>query len=307
MSEPRRIWTRRAALARAGLWVAGLAGVGVAGAAGAAPAPRSGAGSSPALEAWVALERRSQGRLGVAVLDTASGRRFGYRSSERFPLCSTFKVLAAAAVLARVDRGEERLDRRIAFGSRDLLEHAPVTRARLKEGSLTLLELCAAAVTVSDNTAANLLLGTLGGPAGLTAYARALGDEETRLDRSEPLLNLAEPGDPRDTTTPRAMARDLHALLLGDALAPASREKLTSWMQASTTGLARLRAGVPAGARVADKTGSGERGTTNDVAVLWLPERKPVVVAAYLTGTPAPAALRDAVLADVARLALRQL
>jgi beta-lactamase class A len=266
-------------------------------------APARGCRHEP--EAWAALERRSQGRLGVAVIDTASGKRFGHRMGERFAMCSTFKVLLAAAVLARVDRGEDRLERRIAFGSADLLEHAPVARARLKEGSLTLLELCAAAVTVSDNTAANLLLGALGGPAGLTAYARTLGDETTRLDRLEPMLNTAEPGDERDTTTPLAMAQDLHALLLGGALSSASRGKLTGWMQASTTGLARLRAGAPAASRVADKTGSGEHGTTNDVGVLWLPQREPVVIAAYLTGTPASAELRNAVLADAARLALR--
>jgi beta-lactamase class A len=241
------------------------------------------------------------------VIDTASGRRFGHRQDERFPMCSTFKVLLAAAVLARVDRGEERLDRRISFGERDLVAHAPVARARLKQGSLTLAELCAAAVTVSDNTAANLLLGTLGGAAGLTAFARRLGDERTRLDRLEPLLNEAKAGDERDTTTPLSMAEDLKRLLLEEALAKTSRDALLGWMAASTTGLARLRAGVPTGFRAVDKTGSGENGTTNDVGVAWPPQGKPIVLALYLTGAQVSPAQREAVLADATRLALRLL
>jgi beta-lactamase class A len=306
MAESRRVsWTRRDALLHGAASLLCFTGAGV---AHAAPEP------APVLEgnAWEALERRSQGRLGVAVIDTANGRRFGHRQDERFPMCSTFKVLVAAAVLARVDRGEERLERRITFGEQDLLEHAPVARARVKEGSLALADLCAAAVTVSDNTAANLLLGTLGGAAGLTAYARGLGDTRTRLDRLEPTLNEARAGDERDTTTPQSMAQNLNTLLLGDALARASRGRLVAWMAASTTGLARLRAGVPAGYRVADKTGSGENGTTNDVGVAWPPEheppeRKPIVLALYLTGTQVAPAQRDAVLADAARLALRLL
>jgi beta-lactamase class A len=240
--------------------------------------------------------------LGVAVIDTGTGERFGHRQGERFPMCSTFKVLAVAAVLARVDRGEEELGRRLPFGEADLLEHAPVARARLAEGSLPIVDLCEASITVSDNTAANLLLRVLGGPGALTAYARSLGDPSTRLDRNEPSLNEALAGDERDTTTPSAMAGTLSALLVGGALSRASREKLTAWMSASKTGLDRLRAGVPSGWRVGDKTGSGNNGTTNDVAILWPPHGKPLLVAAYLTGTPAPASIKNAVFADLARL-----
>jgi beta-lactamase class A len=287
--------TRRAALCQAALVIASSI---VAGEATAAPAgsPRAKEKSS-----FAALEQRSQGRLGVAIIDTATGKLTGHRSTERFPMCSTFKVLTVAAVLARVDRAEERLDRRIRFGASDLLEYAPVTRARAHEGSLTVAELCEASLVVSDNTAANLLLGTFGGPAALTAYARTLGDTKTRLDRNEPNLNQAVPGDERDTTTPEAMARDLEFLLLGTALSGPSRERLSAWMSASTTGLSRLRAGVPPSWRVADKTGSGLENTTNHVAILWPPERKPIVVAAYLTTTPAPADVRNGVFAELAR------
>jgi beta-lactamase class A len=247
------------------------------------------------------LETTSGGRLGVATLDTASGGRAGHRAGERFPMCSTFKLLAVAAVLARVDRGRERLDRRIAFSTADLLEYAPVTRARVAEGSMPIADLCAAAITVSDNTAANLLLATLGGSAGLTAYARSLGDRVTRLDRIEPALNEAAPGDPRDTTTPSAMLGDLKVLLVGTALSRASRERLIAWLVATTTGDRRLRAGVPAGWRVGDKTGSGEHGTTNDIGIVWPPGRAPLLIAAYLTNTSHDVVARETVLANIAR------
>jgi beta-lactamase class A len=240
-------------------------------------------------------------------LDTANGQRFGQRADERFPMCSTFKLLVAAAVLGRVDRGEEQLARRVAFGASDLLEHAPVTRAHVAAASLTVAQLCEAMLMVSDNTAANLLLVSLGGPAGLTAYARTLGDSQTRLDRNEPLLNEALPKDERDTTTPNAMVANLEKLLLGrslskPALSKAASEQLTAWMSASTTGLERLRKGVPAGWRVADKTGSGNHGTTNDVAILWPPAGKPLLVAVYLTGTSATAEVKNGVFVELARL-----
>jgi beta-lactamase class A len=248
------------------------------------------------------LERTSRGRLGVAVLDVKSGKHDGHRSGERFPMCSTFKVLAVAAVLARVDRGTERLDRRIPFGEGDLLEYAPVTRARVKDGAMSVADLCDAAITVSDNTAANLILSVVGGPAGVTAHLRSLGDRVTRLDRNEPLLNEGRPGDVRDTTTPEAMVRTLNTVLLGEALSSASRERLIAWLVATKTGGARLRAGLPSEWRVGDKTGSGNRGSTNDVAIVWPTGRSPLLIAVYLTETSAPADARDAVVADVARL-----
>lgn len=250
--------------------------------------------------AFARIERESGGRLGVAVIDTGSGTRSGHRADERFPLCSTFKLLLAAAVLARVDGGRETLDRRIAIDPAALLEWAPLTRPHAG-GEMTVEALVEAAKVMSDNTAANLLLESLDGPAGLTAWVRTLGDAETRLDRTEPALNEAVPGDPRDTTTPEAMADDIRKLVLGHALSGASRDRLTGWLVGNRTGDARLRAGLPRDWRVGDKTGSGERGTSNDVGLLWPPGRAPVIVAAYLTECTAPPKARDATLAAVAR------
>ena len=248
---------------------------------------------------WARIEAGSGGRLGVAVLDTGTGARAGHRAGERFPLCSTFKVLAASAVLARVDAGAERLERRVPITPSDLVEHAPATKEHVGTG-MTLAELCEAAITLSDNTAGNLLLGAVGGPAGLTAYARGLGDDLTRLDRTETALNEALPNDPRDTTTPAAMLENLNRLVLGSALSPGSRGHLTGWLIANRTGDARLRAGFP-GWRVGDKTGTGERGTANDVAVLWPPSGAPVVVTVYLTGASGTGEARNAVIAAVGR------
>lgn len=247
------------------------------------------------------IEAASGGRLGVAVLDTLAESRVGHRADERFPMCSTFKLLAAAAVLARVDAGREQLDRRIRFQPSDVVVNSLVTKDRAGGAGMSLEELCEAAMIVSDNTAGNLLLASLGGPAGLTAYARSLGDTVTRLDRIEPDLNEALPGDPRDTTSPGAMLSNLRALVLGNVLSLQSRDRLTAWLLGNKTGDTRLRAGLPNGWRVGDKTGTGERGTTNDVGIIWPPGRKPVLVAIYLTGTPAEAAQRNATLAAVGR------
>jgi beta-lactamase class A len=247
------------------------------------------------------IEADVNGRLGVAVLDTLTRARAAHRADERFPMCSTFKLLAAAAVLARFDAGKERLDRRVRFEARDVVVYSPITKERAVGEGMSLAELCEAAMTVSDNTAGNLLLATLGGPAGLTAYARSLGDAVTQLDRIEPDLNEAIAGDPRDTTSPAAMLSNLHALVLGNALTASSKDQLTRWLLGNKTGNTRLRAGLPSGWRVGDKTGSGERGTTNDVGVIWPQERAPVLVSIYLTGTSAGAEQRNATLAAVGR------
>jgi beta-lactamase class A len=253
--------------------------------------------------AFSALERRHGGRLGVAVLDTGSGRRMAHRADERFAMASTFKFLAAAFVLARLDRGEERLQRRVAFAQQDLVTYSPVTEKHVGAGGMTVAELCEAAVTLSDNTAANILLASFGGPEGLTAYVRSLGDDTTRLDRIETALNEATPGDPRDTTTPAAMLETMQKLLLGGALSRASREQLTAWLVANKTGDQRLRAGVPQGWRVGDKTGTGGHGATNDIGILWPPGRAPILVAAYFAEAQASEPERSAVLAEVGRIA----
>jgi beta-lactamase class A len=235
------------------------------------------------------------------VLDTADGTLTGHRLDERFPLCSTFKWLAAALVLHRVDAGQEQLDRRITFGSDVLLPHSPVTSQHTGGSGMSMADLCDAAVTVSDNAAGNLLLASFGGPASLTAYARRLGDTQTRLDRWETDLNEASPGDPRDTTTPRAMAGLLRAAVVDQALSPTSRERLVGWLRASRTNAKRLGAHVPGGWQLGSKTGSGVRGTTNDVGVFWPPAGKPIVVAVYLTESSASESVRAGALASVAQ------
>ncbi len=248
-----------------------------------------------------ALEQRSGGRLGVAVLDTGTGATAGHRLAERFAMCSTFKVLLAAAVLRRVDAGSERLDRLLPVPAKPLVPHSPLTEPHAG-GTMTIGDLCHAALVESDNTATNVLLSSLGGPATITQFARSIGDPVTRLDRTEPSLNSAVPGDPRDTTSPAAMAGDLRRLLLGDVLEPASRARLKSWMVENRYGLDRLRANLPAGWGAADKTGSNGETTSNDVAVFWPPNRAPLVVTAYLTECPGSDAHRAAVLASVGRL-----
>jgi beta-lactamase class A len=247
------------------------------------------------------IERESGGRLGVAVLDIGSKIQWGHRADERFPMCSTFKLLASAAVLTRIDAGEEQLTRRIVFSPDDVLAYSPVSKERAGGIGMSVEELCEAAMTVSDNTAANLILQTLGGPAGLTGYARSIGDAVTRLDRIEPDLNEAAPGDLRDTTSPAAMAADLQTLVFGNVLSTQSKDRLTGWLRQNKTGDARLRAGLPKDWQAGDKTGSGERGTTNDIGVVWRGNRDPIVIAAYLTGTSAGATERNAAIAAVGR------
>ena len=258
--------------------------------------------ANDAVASLAELERRNGGRLGVAALDTASGRQTGHRADERFPLCSTFKFLAAALALARVDRGGERLDRRIVFSDKDIVTYSPVTKEHVGPGGMSVAEICDAAVTLSDNTAGNLMLASFGGPSALTAFVRTLGDGLTRLDRIETELNEASPGDPRDTTTPAAMLGDMRRLLVGDALSAGSREHLTGWLLASKTGAKRLRAGFPADWRVGDKTGTGGNGTANDIAVAWPPGRAPILVAAYFTGSTISDEARNAVIADAGRI-----
>ena len=251
----------------------------------------------------VQLERTNGGRLGVVVFDTATGERCGLHADERFPMCSTFKFLLAAAVLQRVDRHEEKIDRAIAIPPKPLIGNSPLTEPHAG-GTMTVAQLCEAALIRSDNTAANLLLETIGGPSDITKFCRSIGDEMTRLDRTETSLNEAKPGDSRDTTTPSAMADDLNKILLGDVLSPAARGQLTAWMQANQTGLDKLRASVPKGWRVADKTGSNGETTTNDIAVFWPMGRRPIVVTAYITECPGPDSKRAAMLKRVGELAL---
>ena len=255
-----------------------------------------------ALARLQSLEQTLEGRLGLCAIDTGSGKSLAYRGEERFPLCSTFKAVLAAAILAESGRDEALLKRRIRYTRADLVTYSPVTASHVDDG-MTVEQLCAAAVQHSDNTAGNLLLQLVGGPAGLTAYARSVGDTAFRLDRWETALNSALPGDERDTTTPAAMSATLKRLVLDGALAAPQRAQLQEWLVGNTTGDARIRAGVPAGWRVGDKTGTGDYGSTNDVAVLWPPQRAPVTLAIYLTGTAPDAKPRNEIVAQAARVA----
>jgi len=250
------------------------------------------------------IEEATSGRLGVAALDSGSGTRMDWRAEERFPITSTFKMLLAGAVLNRVDRDVDKLDRIIRFEGKDVVSNSPFTKPKADGPGMTVESLCEAAMIVSDNTAANVLLAEIGGPSGLTAYARKLGDEVTRLDRIEPELNEAKPGDPRDTTAPAKMLAHLQAFVLGDALSARSKELMIGWLLNNKTGNARIRAGVPAGWRVGDKTGGGDNGTANDVAIVWPPGRAPILIAIYLTGTSATDERRNAIHAEVARAVL---
>jgi beta-lactamase class A len=259
-----------------------------------------------------ALEQQHGGLLGVAILDTGSRRLIAHRGNERFPLCSVHKLFSAAFVLHRVDRGQESLSRRVVYPKSALIDYSPFTAKHVGPPGATLGELCAAAVTLSDNSAANLLLHSFGGPAAVTAYLRSLGDPVTRLDRYEPQMNDVGPGDPRDTTTPVAMLRDMQTLLLGDALSPSSRRQLTAWMVDCQTGKHRLRAGLPSGWKEGDKTGTGPtiNNSVNDVTILWPPVgsphrsplRSPLLVTAFYAYSHAPDTQREAVLAAVGKV-----
>lgn len=250
------------------------------------------------------LEQKLDARIGIAVHDLETDRRWLHRSDERFPMASTFKTLACAALLDRADAGAERLDRIVVFGEDKLVTYSPITEKRTGPPGMSLFELCEATLTTSDNTAANLVLEALGGPESITDFARSLGDEFTRLDRWETELNESTPGDPRDTTTPAAMAASLEKLMVGDALSPESRRQLITWLEGNRVGDALLRAGLPDDWTVADRTGAGGRGTRANTAVLWPPaplERKPIIAAVYITETEASFAERNAAIAKIGR------
>ncbi len=248
------------------------------------------------------LEKRVGGRIGLSVLDTRSGKRLTHRATERFAMCSTFKWVLAAAVLARIDRGTLTSDQRLTFTRQELLGNSPVTSAHVVEGSLSIHALCEAAVEVSDNTATNMLLTVTGGPPTLTQFVRGISDTTTRFDRFEPTLNSNFPGDPRDTTTPAAMSALMQTILTGTVLSAVSLEMLLGWMKGCQTGLHRLRAGLPETWLVGDKTGTGSNGAANDNAIVWPPQRSPVLIAAYLSDSSAASEVLDAAHALIGRL-----
>ncbi len=250
------------------------------------------------------LEVTAGARLGVCALNLEDGAQIRHRADERFALCSTFKLLVAAAILDRSTHDAALLPRRIIYTKADLVAaYSPITEKHVADG-MTVEELCAAAISWSDNSAANFLMKILGGPPPVTAYARSVGDEIFRLDRWEPDLNTALPGDPRDTSTPAAMARSLQALTVGTALPAPQRGQLNTWLAGTVTGANRIRAALPAGWRMGDKTGSGYYGTANDVAVLWPPGRKPIILSIYSDRKEADAKRQEEVIVAATRIIL---
>lgn len=284
-------------------WIGGVAGVGALALGFGAPRVAHAAGGFATLPATFArIEATRGGRLGVAVLNTGNGQQAGHRQDERFVLCSTFKLLAAAGVLARADAGQVRMDQRIRYTRQDLVPYSPTTEKHIGGTGMTLAALCEATMVLSDNTAANMLLrDVLDGPTGLTAWLRRVGDPITRLDRNEPTLNESVGNDHRDTSTPAALVTTLQKLALGDTLAPASRAQLVQWLRGNLTGDKRLKARLPQGWQAGEKTGTwNESRTSNDIGLFWPPGgASPILVAAYLTEGAADGTIRDAALADV--------
>jgi beta-lactamase class A len=290
--------TRRATL---------LTGLALAACAPTAPAdPRDGYVPPPDDPRFAAIEARIGGRVGVVAWNTGTDAWLGHRRNEAFAMCSTFKWALAAAVLNMAQHsGGPQLHEIVRYNQSSMLPHAPVTSQHLERGWMTVEELCAAAVVTSDNPAANLLLELQFGPEGFTRFLRANGDGVTRLDRTELALNENLPGDPRDTTTPDAMARTLKHFLLEDGvLNAASREKLIGWMVESTTGLSRLRAGLPTDWRVGDKTGTSTaaHNATNDVAIAWPPNGAPIIITSYFSESTVEPDARNAAHAEIARI-----
>lgn len=256
----------------------------------------SGVGSAGEVEQAIAsAEATLRARVGVAILDTENGRRWEHRAGERFPMASTFKLLACAALLKS---GPTLMNQRVLIRKGDIISHAPVTKAMVGQ-EVSAADLCAITLRTSDNTAANKIVALLGGPPAITAFLRGIGDHDTRLDRVEPALNESRPGDPRDTTTPSAMLATLETLALGSALGLAGRSQLLAWLDANETGSPLLRAGLPKDWKIGDRTGSGGFGTRGIVAILRPPGHRPILAVIYMTGTAARLPLRNAAIARI--------
>jgi beta-lactamase class A len=251
------------------------------------------------------LEKSFSGSIGVYLLDTQKRRHFSYQGEKRYAFCSTFKALLGAAILHKSSQEADLLEREMTLNSSDFVAYSPVTEKH-KDGSMRIADLCAATIQTSDNTAANALLRELGGPAELTAYMRSIGDNAFRLDRWETELNSALPGDLRDTSTPSAMANSLQKLVLGNALAEPQKQLLKDWLIGNTTGNTRIRAGLPQGWIVGDKTGTGDYGNAHDIAVVWPPSRAPFVLAIYTSRKKKDSEARSDIIAEVTRVVVQQ-
>lgn len=272
------------------------------GLAGMTALPRLATSSGSDMEAIALLEHEVGGRIGLAALNTANRRWLAHRSDERFAMCSTFKLMLAAAILARVDRGSLKLEQAVPFNRDEILPTSPIGQAHPNGGSEPLSRMLQSVVEASDNTAANRLLALIGGPPGYTAYLRGIGDSVTRLDRVELDLNSNLPGDARDTTTPRTMVEDMQRVLLGNHLSPSSREQLLQWMRNCKTGHNRLRARLPQEWDAGDKTGTGVRGAVNDLAIFFAPQRSPILLACYMSDSESPREVLDGAHARIGAL-----
>jgi beta-lactamase class A len=241
------------------------------------------------------LEAASGGRLGLSVFNTANDQPIQYRDNERFPLGSTFKVMVVAAVLKQSMLQTDLMQQKIMYQQKDIETWSPITEKNIKEG-MTIFDLCAATISYSDNTAANLLINKLGGPQAITAFARSIGDQDFSMD---------SPGDFNITSTPRAMNESLQKITMGNILGKSQREQLITWMKNNTTGDNRIRAGVPKGWTVADKTGSGDFGVTNDIGIIWPPNAAPIIISIYFIQPQKDAMRRPDVIAEVTRISLQ--
>lgn len=265
--------------------------------------------SEPTISIFRKLEKQYHGRLGLYAVNTANHQSIAYHANRRFPLCSTAKLMVVAAILKQSESSPNLLNKRLYFTKNFLIAsgYAPITRHHLKSG-MTIAQLAQAAIEASDNTAANLLIRQLGGPSAVTKFARSIGDQSFQLNRNEPSLNSATPGDKRDTSTPKAMAKSLKTLLLGKALSHHSRLKLTNWLINSKTGSHQIRAVLPKTWRVGDKTGTGAYGTTNDIAIIWPTiNSKRIILAVYFTQDTVAATPNDKLIRLAASYALQRL
>lgn len=263
------------------------------------PLQAAGFDPAPLQKAAKAIETRLQTRIGIAVFAPSATLNWNYNGSDRFPMNSTMKAFACAALLRRADTNRSDLNQGVEITKDMIVPYSPTTEKHIGSSRLTLADLCEAAVTTSDNTAVNLVLEEIGGPAGLTSYMRSIGDNDSPPDRTEPALNEGAPGDPRDTTTPLAAARSLHKLVLSDALSPSSRRQLTTWLEGNKVGDAALRAGLPDNWRIGDKTGAGGYGSRGNIAIIWPPGHIPVAVAVYLTENTADLRARNTAIAEI--------
>ncbi|MBA2654186.1 MAG: class A beta-lactamase [Gammaproteobacteria bacterium] len=247
------------------------------------------------------LETSLDGRIGVYAINTANNQSIQYRAVERFPIQSTFKIMAISAILKQSATNPHILKQKMTYTTQDLVYWSPITEKHVAEG-MTISELCAATMMYRDNTATNLIIKKLGGPGAVNAYARSINDETFRIDSLEPNLN-SDPMQLRDTSTPTAMENSLQKIILGNVLPSFQQKQLITWMKGNTTGDARIRAGVPKGWIVADKTGaSNEYGISNDIGIIWPPNCAPIVVVIYSVHHTKDASRRDDILAAATRI-----